>query len=373
LLGHRNYWYPTVAARRVGKRPLGIRIGGDEIVLFRARGQVAALADRCPHRGAQLSRGRTVFDGTLSCGYHGWTFNREGACVARIVEGPDAQLPSSVRVRTYPVEERFGIVWLYLGDGPPPPLEEDLPPEILRPGLLTQFFVQRWNCNWSFVTDNYPDMLHALWVHRSAPTWVFQRLPAWGRMATSLLPDGKGLHCVSVGEGFQGNYLGLGQYPAHSWWRVRGHYKHSGKEGQTGYGSDVRLPGYIVIVQKDAYFGVEFTNIGWPVPIDAKRCYFWNINITQPKSPLHAAALRAWWDGFFKPLQIRFLQQDRRLEETQRITAPESLAVTDRGLVQWRMFAATRARKSPAPATNGHADGAPKRRAEPETVLQESR
>src|SRR5712692_5333985 len=180
LLGFRNYWYPVLGSRQLGKRPVAVRLLGEDVVLFRSGGKLGALTDRCPHRGSQLSRGRILFPGTLSCGYHGWTFNPEGQCVAAIVEGPEARVVRKVRVTAYPAEERFGLVWVFLGEGDPPPLDEDLPPELQQAGLLSQFVFEDWACNERDVTENYPDMLHAIYVHRTSLLMLIQKLPAWG-------------------------------------------------------------------------------------------------------------------------------------------------------------------------------------------------
>lgn len=75
VLGYRNYWYPLIEARRVGSKPVALRILGEDLVLFRTAKGVAALADRCAHRGSRLSQGRMLFPDTLSCPYHGWTYN----------------------------------------------------------------------------------------------------------------------------------------------------------------------------------------------------------------------------------------------------------------------------------------------------------
>ena len=131
LFGFRNYWYPIIESRRVRNGPVSVRILGEDIVLFPTKdGKVAALVDRCPHRGVMLSRGRILFPGTLSCGYHGWTFNGQGECLAAIVEGPDSRVPGKVHVRAYPTEERFGIVWAFLGEGDPPPHGAVLQPRL---------------------------------------------------------------------------------------------------------------------------------------------------------------------------------------------------------------------------------------------------
>ena len=87
-LGLRNYWYPALATWRLGRKPKAIKLLGEEIVLYRDGGKIHALQDRCAHRGARLSMGKCLYpgSGTISCPYHGWTYNGEsGKCVARQV------------------------------------------------------------------------------------------------------------------------------------------------------------------------------------------------------------------------------------------------------------------------------------------------
>jgi len=221
LLGYRNYWYPIVEARRVKRKAVSIRIIGEDIVLFPGKdGKVAALTDRCPHRGVKLCRGRVLFPGTISCGYHGWTFDERGECVAALVEGPESHVPGKVKVKAYPTEIRHGIVWAFLGEGKPPPIEEDLPQELSTPGRSFQFLFEEWPCDWRNVTENYPDMLHALFVHRNSFEMIFQKIPAWGRMIVKPLADGKGLFVQGPGAAMQADYPGLGRYPRKAWWRV---------------------------------------------------------------------------------------------------------------------------------------------------------
>src|SRR5712692_285270 len=96
VLGYRNFWYPLIESSKVGSKPIPLRMLGEDLVLFRAGPKVAALVDRCAHRGALLSKGRVLFPETLSCPYHGWTYNAQGDCVAAIVEGPDSHVPGKV-------------------------------------------------------------------------------------------------------------------------------------------------------------------------------------------------------------------------------------------------------------------------------------
>src|SRR5262249_50739367 len=135
-MGLRNSWYPALLAAKVGEKPTSVKLLGDEIAFFRDAGKIVAFHDRCPHRGIPLSCGQRRYPGTLSCAYHGWTFDTGGKLVAALNEGPSSPLPGKVQLRTYPVQERNGIVWVYMGADTPKPLEEDVPPELLGDGTI---------------------------------------------------------------------------------------------------------------------------------------------------------------------------------------------------------------------------------------------
>src|SRR5882724_8897710 len=107
-LGLRNYWYPALAGFRLRRKPKAVKLLGEDIVLFRDGGELHALQDRCAHRGARLSMGKCLYpgSGSISCPYHGWTYNGEsGRVVAKLVEGPEAPIPEKARVKTYLVRE----------------------------------------------------------------------------------------------------------------------------------------------------------------------------------------------------------------------------------------------------------------------------
>ncbi len=136
-LGLRNFWYPVVWSSEVRARPLGVQLLGERIVLCRDGGRVYALEDRCPHRGTPLSLGRQHFPGTITCPYHGWTYRLDsGVMCAAITDGPESPITGKVAVRTYPAAERLGLVWVFVGAGETevPPVEQDIPEELLAPG-----------------------------------------------------------------------------------------------------------------------------------------------------------------------------------------------------------------------------------------------
>jgi phenylpropionate dioxygenase-like ring-hydroxylating dioxygenase large terminal subunit len=109
----RNAWYVAAWADDVTNRPLARRICNEPVVLFRdTSGQAAALVDSCCHRGAPLHLGQVTERG-LTCGYHGLTFDRTGACVH--IPGQD-RIPERARVRSFPLVEQDAFLWIWMGD-----------------------------------------------------------------------------------------------------------------------------------------------------------------------------------------------------------------------------------------------------------------
>jgi len=170
-VGLREYWYPALLARKVGnKRPLEAKIVGQHLVFFRdAANEVVALARECPHRGAYLSHGLSHFKGTLSCPYHGWTFDGKGNCLAVLGEGPESQVPGSrgTQVRCYPTRTLKGVVFVWMGTGKPAPIEEDVPPEFFSDAYVVVTAEQMWNSNWRPSIENFSDA-HVFYVHRNS-------------------------------------------------------------------------------------------------------------------------------------------------------------------------------------------------------------
>lgn len=113
----KNTWYVAAWSQEIVAGQLLARTLLDEpIVLWRdAEGAVRALHDRCPHRFAPLSMGRVQPDAqSVQCPYHGLEFGKDGQCV-RNPHG-DGGIPRAAKVKTFPVEERWGVVWIWMGD-----------------------------------------------------------------------------------------------------------------------------------------------------------------------------------------------------------------------------------------------------------------
>ncbi|MBL8199736.1 MAG: aromatic ring-hydroxylating dioxygenase subunit alpha [Chromatiales bacterium] len=112
-----NFWYPIcTTAELTGAAPVRAQVLCLPFVAFRdAGGQARVLADTCVHRGGALHKGKVV-NGRLACPYHGWQFDGGGRCALIPSLGADGNIPARAKVDSYPVVERYGIVFAFLGD-----------------------------------------------------------------------------------------------------------------------------------------------------------------------------------------------------------------------------------------------------------------
>ena len=159
----RNSWYVAAWSRDVADKPFARTMLEEDVVLFRSSdGTVSALEDRCPHRHLPLSLGSVVPDG-LQCGYHGLIMGGDGRCV-RVPS--QAVAPPNARIKSYPVAERYGWVWVWMGE-----FERADPALIPDFGLLespVHAAVGKTNfvaCDYRLVTDNLMDLSHVGYVH----------------------------------------------------------------------------------------------------------------------------------------------------------------------------------------------------------------
>src|SRR5258708_552276 len=201
-LGLRNYWYPALAGWRLRRRPKAIRLLGEDIVLYRDGGRLFALADRCAHRGAKLSKGKCLYpgSGTISCPYHGWTYDgASGKCVAKLMEGPEARIPAGAVTKRYAVRQLAGFIWVFLGDLAAVPLEDDLPDYFTdRAGWHAISNWRSYRCNWRLLMDNLSHDQHAPFLHRTSPELIFQPIFKHAtRNTTEPLDNGKGIGHVA--------------------------------------------------------------------------------------------------------------------------------------------------------------------------------
>src|SRR5437773_10381488 len=117
----RNYWQPVALTEELqGPRPLkAVRLLGEDLVLFKEKDRYGLLERHCAHRGADLAYGR-LEDGGLRCSFHGWLYDAGGKCLQTPAEPAGSRLCDHIRLRAYPVTERSGILFAYLGSGEAP-------------------------------------------------------------------------------------------------------------------------------------------------------------------------------------------------------------------------------------------------------------
>ena len=110
-----NFWYLVADAREITDAPVGFKRLNQDIVVWRdERGEINVVEDRCPHRGARLSKGR-VQGGRITCAYHGLQLDGDGVITAT-PPTPDCPFVGQKAIKSYPCRELEGAVWVYFGD-----------------------------------------------------------------------------------------------------------------------------------------------------------------------------------------------------------------------------------------------------------------
>jgi phenylpropionate dioxygenase-like ring-hydroxylating dioxygenase large terminal subunit len=161
-----NFWYPASRSEELGDQPLAVRMLAQDFVLFRdGAGRARCLSNVCTHRGGSLADGRRRGD-CIECPYHGWQFDGDGRCLRIPSLGAEAKIPPRTRVDSYPVQERYGLVFVFLGDLPE---AERIPimevPEWGREGWRATSMTFRWDVDYKRSLENALDPAHNEYVH----------------------------------------------------------------------------------------------------------------------------------------------------------------------------------------------------------------
>ena len=155
-------WHPVAEAGQLRDGgPVGASLLGQDLALWRSSdGALHAWDDRCPHRGTRLSIG-TVAGDTLTCAYHGWRFATDGHCI-HVPSQPEVKAPDAC-VRSFSVEERYGLIWTCVGRPACAvlPFPEYADPH-LRKVLCGPYDV---DASGPRVVENFLDMAHFAYVH----------------------------------------------------------------------------------------------------------------------------------------------------------------------------------------------------------------
>ncbi|OBJ90434.1 Rieske 2Fe-2S domain-containing protein [Mycobacterium sp. 1245852.3] len=172
----RRYWHPIACSSALTPEvPHRTKVLGEDLIVFRdGSGRAGVVFERCAHRGSSLYYGRIEEDG-IRCCYHGWKFDVQGHCLEQACEPDRGRRRDAARQPWYPVEERYGLVFVYMG---PPERKPALPrydffenlgdgesfySELPVPGANVTGPVTP--CNWLQTYENGMDQVHATWLH----------------------------------------------------------------------------------------------------------------------------------------------------------------------------------------------------------------
>lgn len=188
-----DVWYCVALGTEITRKPLRRIICSEPVVMYRTEnGSIVALEDRCSHRQVPLSTGRLVGD-QIQCMYHGFTFNTDGVCT----HVPHQNAPKSAAIRAYPVEERWGYIWLWRGDkaaadsGKIPTL-----PWTQSPEFRSVYFYWHVKSNFQIGADNLLDESHTDFLHRSSIGTETGMEGDEGHATVKCHIDGDQVHCV---------------------------------------------------------------------------------------------------------------------------------------------------------------------------------
>jgi phthalate 4,5-dioxygenase oxygenase subunit len=162
----RRYWQPAALVEELNSnRPIKpVRLMGEDLVIFKdAKGRYGLIGRSCPHRGTDLAYGR-LEDGGLRCSFHGWLFDVAGKCLETPAEPDGSNLCANIRQKSYPVVEKNGILFAYMGPGAPPEFPHfDC---FIAPASHTFAFKGMIDCNWLQSLEVGIDPAHTSFLHR---------------------------------------------------------------------------------------------------------------------------------------------------------------------------------------------------------------
>jgi phenylpropionate dioxygenase-like ring-hydroxylating dioxygenase large terminal subunit len=344
--GFRGYWYPVCYSSQLTGKPKQITLLGEKIVMIRDAGTAYGLVDRCPHRGVPLSEGSQQFPGTISCAYHGWTFDlASGDLKAAITDGPDSPICGKVTQPTYDVAERLGMVWVFVGDGEDPhPIDEQLPEELVDNEAVLGSRMQPREGNWRFACENGYDEGHAKYLHRTSLWRMFKSMPVWNE--TRIVRRGRWIYRVQEKQHWTADFPGLGRWDSQAWFKLKPPTT-TGNIGNTGSHREVdpviaaqEFPGFASVsmpgMLRIAY--PSFIHYEFYVPVDADRHLYVGV-MADFRRGVRALPFYPKYLGWVRWLfHGQFSAQDKWMVELTD-APPERLYRPDDSLLKWRKLA----------------------------------
>jgi 5,5'-dehydrodivanillate O-demethylase oxygenase subunit len=200
----RRFWHAITRSEDLpAGRALPIRIMGENYTLFRGTaGRAQIMAEKCPHRGAQMHLG-WVEEDTIRCVYHGWKYDCSGQCVEAPAERPGFE--RNVRIPVFPTGEAYGLIYGYFGDDEPPAFPPY--PESQGDGIIDARPIEFVPCNYLQSFENSMDEVHVAYTHspggshallaENLPLITAEETP-WGLLRFGQRPGGEVRHTLHI-------------------------------------------------------------------------------------------------------------------------------------------------------------------------------
>jgi phthalate 4,5-dioxygenase oxygenase subunit len=269
----RRYWIPALLAEELPENecpPVRVKLLSERLLAWRdTQGRYALIDEFCAHRGVSLWFGRNEENG-LRCSYHGWKYDHTGQCIELPSEPAESGFCNKIKLKSYPLVERGGILWAYMG--PPeqrPPLPEF---EWATVPAAHRYLSKRWQeCNYlqameggidsSHVSFLHSGDLHSDRLHRGTKGAQYQRDR---RPSFEVAQSPGGLHIGARRNAEEGHY----------YWRI----------------TQWIMPWYTMVPP----YGDNALNAHAWVPIDDENCFTWTFTYhpTRPLSDIELDTMR---------------------------------------------------------------------------------
>lgn len=317
--GFINHWYPAAFSDELPEGEIkGIQIAGVPIVLRRAKGKVHALLDQCLHRGVRFSaKPMCLNDETITCWYHGFTFNLEDGELSTIVAAPDDKLIGTTGIQSFAVEEVSGMIFVFVceedWDEEIPPLAHDLPlrfpennerfphpywpdtPSILDENVVVLGMHRTGNANWRLACENGFDAGHLL-IHRDnaivqAKEWAVPLgIKPLDDQAIAIIEDDNGP------QGFLNRYFTDSYEPV-----LENPILDIKAYGQNPkyFRTSMYLPGVLMVENWPEEHVVQYE---WYIPITNDTYEYWEVLVKKCETPEEKKAFEYRFENLYKPM-----------------------------------------------------------------------
>lgn len=310
--GFRNHWYPVLLSNEIGEgEVVPVELLGEKIILRRIDGRLFGLRDFCVHRGVQLSKKIECYTKhTITCWYHGFTYRFSDGVLDSILGVGESAAIGNRKIKTYPVEEVKGMVFVFVGDDDfeTPPLANDVPPGFLDDDRVVRGLHRIVNANWRIGVENGFDSTH-IFIHKDAMLLEDNDLA----LPLGLVPAGRSSFKRVDAEGApKGVYdlFGEGEVIPVFEGRIDGEVVLTGRpEGKTVIPNSISmwLPGVLCV---EPWPDTELTQYEWYVPVDGDRHIYFQLIGRRCKTAKEEAAFHRAFERRWETVALRDFNDD---------------------------------------------------------------